>query len=107
MRWALLVLAIWLSALAVTIPAAAQELDPGHPGRRMAFVICSNCHKVDPGERGGPVRSFQELADDDAITELSLRVFFQTPHRNMPQFQLTEAQTAAMIEYILSMKPRR
>ena len=41
---------------------------------------------------------------DPAVTELSLRVFLQTPHRNMPNLQLSQKETDDVIGFILSLK---
>jgi mono/diheme cytochrome c family protein len=35
---------------------------------------------------------------------MSLRVFLQTPHANMPNFQLSRAETDAIVAYILSLR---
>jgi hypothetical protein len=41
---------------------------------------------------------------DPAVKELSLRVFLQTPHRNMPNLQLSQKETDDVIGFILSRK---
>ncbi len=48
--------------------------------------------------------SFQEVADDPAVTEVSLRVFLRTPHDDMPDYMLTPSETDDVISYILSLK---
>ena len=49
---------------------------------------------------------FDVIADDPGVTDISLRVFFQTPHRNMPNLQLSQKETDDVIGYILSRKGR-
>ena len=49
-------------------------------------------------------RPFAEIADNSSYTEMALRVFLRTPHSEMPDFILTEDETANVISYILSMK---
>jgi hypothetical protein len=44
------------------------------------------------------------VANNPARTELSLRVFLRTPHRNMPNLVLSTAETDNIIAYIHSLK---
>ncbi len=76
-------------------------------GRRLAEETCAVCHTVASGDRtysliGAP--PFQAVADDPAVTNVSLRVFLQTPHETMPDLVLTAPETDDVIAYILSMK---
>ena len=50
--------------------------------------------------RGLPAPAFQTIANDPAVTALSLRVFLRTPHKNMPDLVLTETETDDVIGYI-------
>jgi mono/diheme cytochrome c family protein len=95
-------------ALLFSAAAAAQDL-PGDPGRGHAIAEhgCSACHAIDPGVRAPPgvaAPTFQDVADDPAMTELALNAFFQTPHQNMPNLQLSAENMADLIAYILSLK---
>jgi mono/diheme cytochrome c family protein len=95
-------------ALLFSAAAAAQDL-PGDPGRGRAIAEhgCSVCHAIDPGVRAPPgvdAPTFQDVADDPAMTELALNAFFQTPHQNMPNLQLSAENMADLIAYILSLK---
>lgn len=90
----------------------ASEHLPGDAaaGARLAGSWCVECHEVDPQSRGPGVfgaPAFQDIADDPAVTELSLRVFLQTPHADMPNEQLTPAQTDDVISHILKMRVPR
>ena len=106
-------LTILLAILLVQQFAAARsvlaEQMRGNPteGLRFARELCAECHQVEPGEaaRAFPAKkSFLDIAADPKMTALSLRVFLRTPHIEMPNFLLTEAQTDDVIAYILSLK---
>ncbi len=76
-------------------------------GRELARKVCAECHRVEKAQASrklSPVKAFQEVANNSARTALSLRVFLRTPHRNMPNLVLTEAETDNVIAYILSLK---
>jgi mono/diheme cytochrome c family protein len=91
------------------VSAAGQSLPPGDPaaGRIFAIRNCSSCHvvverQVAPAVVNAPM--FAALARDPAVTELSLRAFFQTPHTEMPDIMLTRQQTDDVISYIFSLR---
>ena len=101
-------LALTLASLGV--PAAAQDefADP-RAGRELAERWCAECHYVGPGERGESLMgapSFQDRADDPAVTRLYLRVFLRTPHATMPNYRLTPEQTDDIVAHILNLKSR-
>jgi mono/diheme cytochrome c family protein len=88
--------------------ALAEDL-PGDPrlGRALALDICVRCHEVEAGERDGKLPdppAFQNLADDPAMTALALRVFLHSPHANMPNLILSDANVDDVIAYIHSLK---
>ena len=94
--------------LAAAIPALAQTY-PGDPvaGGNFARKLCATCHFVEAEDLGlswSGAPAFQEVADDPAVTEVSLRVFLRTPHEDMPDYMLTPAETDDVIAYILSLK---
>ena len=101
----------WLAFLLLAAgPAVAQDL-PGDPVRGRAFADrwCIACHEVAPEVRepsGVEAPTFQQAADDPAVTEAALRAFFQTPHQNMPDVQPTPQEKDDLIAYILSLKRR-
>ena len=47
---------------------------------------------------------FQEIADTPGMGELALKVFFQTPHRQMPNFSITGDVRDDLIAYITGLK---
>jgi cytochrome c len=88
--------------------AVAQESGNVAAGRRIAQQWCSECHKIDRAQRlvdpdvGAP--SFEEVANEPSTTPLSLRVFFQSSHENMPDLHISQSQADDLVAYILSLK---
>jgi len=98
---ALPLLALPFFAQAASLPGNAWE------GRKLAREVCSACHSVEKAEIGtSPVGApaFQDIADDPAVTETSLRVFFRMPHEGMPDLILTPTETDDAIAYILGLR---
>lgn len=86
----------------------AQGVGDARAGREVATSLCIQCHQIDGAGRD-PRRvppGFGAIADMASQTELSLRVFLQTPHGNMPRYQLTRDETEDVIAYILSLRAR-
>ncbi len=81
---------------------------PTIDGRRLAHRVCIACHYVETEDRGassagGP--AFQDVADDPAITAISLLGgFLRTPYETMPDPILTAAETDTVIAYVPSLK---
>jgi mono/diheme cytochrome c family protein len=97
-----------IALAASTLPAAAQT-EPGDPitGRRLAEVWCANCHQVAPGAPGpasDAAAPLQAVAQMPSTTSMSLRVFLQTPHANMPDYRLTRDQLDDVVAYILTLR---
>lgn len=95
------------SATAGAQGAARQErLDQG---RRVAESWCANCHVIGPGAQG-PVGDaappFPAIARMPSTTEMSLRVFLQTPHSQMPDYRLSQAELDGVVEWILAQRHR-
>jgi mono/diheme cytochrome c family protein len=88
-------------------PAAAQSVGEPEAGQRLAATWCANCHLIGPDARGSArdgAPSFAAVAAVPSTTALSLRVFLQTPHRQMPDYSLSRQQTDDVIAYILSLR---
>ena len=105
LQWTLaaviLLLALAASAQAETLPGDARA------GQELAREVCSTCHKVEKEERGVSAvgaPAFQDVADDPAVTETALLVFFRMPHADMPNLILTPAETDDAIAYILGLR---
>jgi cytochrome c len=79
-------------------------------GHQLARLWCSECHQVDAKrrhvKRPAPAASFLEIASEPSITPLSLRVFFQSSHENMPNLHISTKQADDLVAYILSLKRR-
>lgn len=101
-----------LLALGVALLAAgagrAQDIGDARAGREVATSLCIQCHRIDRAGRepGRIPPDFGAIADMGSQTALSLRVFLQTPHGNMPRYQLTRGEIDDVIAYILSLRAR-
>ncbi len=92
--------------MAPTIVEGQTFADPA-AGEELAREVCAQCHFVAEDQPLIPradAPPFDEIAADLAVTELSLPVFLQTPHRNMPDLQLSQKETDDVIGFILSLK---
>jgi mono/diheme cytochrome c family protein len=91
------------------ISAMAQGADPA-PGARLAEEHCSNCHAVganphvkSPNAEAPP---FALVAQMPSTTELSLKVFLRSSHKNMPNFILSSDEIDSVTSYILGLKKK-
>lgn len=73
-------------------------------GRVLAKAWCAECHRVEERMFGVFAADFAEVAKLPSTTALSLRVFLQTNHKEMPNFTLKRAEADDIIAYILSLK---
>lgn len=107
--------AVWLAAacgLAAVLVGAAvargqDSLGDRLAGRQLALQVCAECHLVADEQLLDPLVGappFYEIAERPSTTELGLRIFFRTPHQNMPNLMLTPQETDDVISYILSLK---
>jgi mono/diheme cytochrome c family protein len=102
----------WISAVLLgpslaPAPVLGQELGDTVEGQRFAREVCAACHAVEKGDtmislEGAP--PFQDVANDPAASEISLRVFLRSPHENMPNLILTDEETDNVVAYILSLR---
>ena len=85
--------------------ARAQNADAG---RKVAQAICAECHLIDQsGMRDGlKAPGFLDIATMRSTTELSLKVFLQSPHASMPSIHLTQPELDDVVTYILSLNNR-
>ncbi|MDP3254483.1 MAG: cytochrome c [Bosea sp. (in: a-proteobacteria)] len=102
-------IATWRSRRSSTSRSpAAQEPGDARAGRTVATTLCLPCHAIDGASRD-PARvppDFGAVADMPSQTALSLRVFLQTPHGDMPRYRLTATETDDVIAYVLSLRAR-
>lgn len=99
-----------LAALTIA-PALAQDLrgDAG-AGALFAQRVCATCHVVGgdwPANPRSPAPSFESIAAEPSVTALSLRVFLNSPHRNMPNMILSEKEADDVIAYIVGLRGQR
>jgi mono/diheme cytochrome c family protein len=93
------------TALATPGPIHAQDLGGNvDRGRTLARAWCAQCHRVEPGTTGIFEADFSEVANLPSTTALSLRVFLQSSHKDMPNLSLKSADADDIIAYILSLK---
>jgi cytochrome c len=76
-------------------------------GRRLAEAWCRKCHSLDAATAGMPGRplDFAVIANRASTTELSLKVFLHSNHRNMPDLMFSPDQADDLTHFILSLKP--
>jgi mono/diheme cytochrome c family protein len=85
---------------------AALPLESISAGHRLAEAWCKDCHAIEPmtvGVRGSPP-DFTAIANRPSTTALSLKVFFKTSHRRMPNLIIAPEQADDLANYILSLK---
>jgi mono/diheme cytochrome c family protein len=105
MRAATLVVSAAVLAATLSIASAQDLRGNSASGRDLAGHWCGNCHQIDGGPAARPgVPTFAQVARLPSTTALSLRVFLRTTHADMPNIQLSEADTDDLIVYILSYK---
>lgn len=109
----------WLVAFGVVaVSAWAQEAsvtDDVQQGKRLAMLICSNCHIVARDQPFEPIlrppaSSFESIAQRSTINNDSVRTFLTTTHRDisnpegMPNPQLLDYQIKQVAAYLLSLR---
>ncbi len=102
---------IWSLMACIPLAAASHAMAadlPGDPvaGGQLAHEVCAACHLVARDQADDPEigPSLIEVAEHPASTEMSLRVYLQTPHATMPNIMLTPDETDDVISYILTLK---
>jgi len=72
----------------------------------LATELCGECHQARPPfpslHQYPP--SFGDIAKMASTTRLSLKVFLQSNHKQMPNFIISKSDTDDIIDYILSLK---
>jgi mono/diheme cytochrome c family protein len=87
------------------LPAQSQTVD----GRAVAANLCVECHNInrdeaDPKNESAP--AFAAIANMSSATILSIKVFLKTPHANMPNIILSEAEIDSVAEYIMALNEK-
>jgi cytochrome c len=76
-------------------------------GHRLAEGWCKDCHAIDAASAAGRANGppdFTAIANRASTTALSLKVFFQTTHRSMPNLIIAPDQADDLASYILSLR---
>lgn len=93
----------------------ASVTDDVQQGKRLAMLICSNCHIVARDQPFEPIlrppaSSFEFIAQRSTINNDSVRTFLTTTHRDisnpegMPNPQLLDYQIKQVAAYLLSLR---
>lgn len=105
-----ILIALSLLFLFSVVHTAAGAPRPGSrtiaEGQRLAQAWCQSCHAVERRMTDffDEAPSFQAIADRQGTTALSLKVFWRTSHRNMPNLVISPEQADALSAYILSLR---
>jgi mono/diheme cytochrome c family protein len=85
---------------------AKLSSDSAASGHRLAAAWCKGCHAIDAASGGAASAApdFAAIASQPSTTALSLRVFFKTNHRSMPNLVIAPAEADDLANYILSLK---
>jgi mono/diheme cytochrome c family protein len=97
-------LAILTLGAGAQVSLAAQNPQLVRQGQALAESMCADCHTLGGARRTDrPSPDFAEIAAMPSTTPLSLRVFLKSPHRDMPDLILSDAQINALVAYILEL----
>ncbi len=99
-------IALSLALALVAAPAIAASADPT-TGEKIAKAECVSCHAIGrDAEAKSPdpkAPRFVDVAKMPSTTELSLKVFLRSSHRNMPNFILAREEIDSIASYILGL----
>jgi len=91
--------------LVVSVAMGGAALAGPADGRKIAQSQCARCHDVGSGPpapgREGP--AFLDIGKMPSTTELSLKVFLRSSHKNMPNLMLSADEVDALAAYILEL----
>jgi len=93
-----------IAGLALCGVASVALAEPAD-GRKIAQLQCASCHDIGAGPAGGRHEgpSFADIAKMPSTTELSLKVFLRSSHRNMPNLVLSADEVDALAAWILEL----
>lgn len=102
----LLLIAAALFVLSGRAEGTTSASDSASAGHRLAEAWCKTCHAIESSTAGtlNPAPDFMTIANQPSTTELSLKVFLRSSHRNMPNLVLTPDQADDLASYILSLR---
>lgn len=83
----------------------AEQAGLAEAGLRLAREACADCHLVEgAGKPRSDAPAFAAVAAMPSTTSVAIKVFLKTPHANMPNIMLSEAEIDAVTAYILSLR---
>jgi mono/diheme cytochrome c family protein len=95
-----------LTALAMTLSAAAQEQGDPAAGRELASKLCTACHIVGTEAVGSDVAPpFPVIAKDPELTFSERQAWLSPMHPILPNLALTPKQIADINAYLDSLRP--
>jgi mono/diheme cytochrome c family protein len=97
-------------SMALASSVQAQEIGDARSGLDYAEAVCAECHAVRSGQRASPherAPAFELVANSRGMTEMALRVWFQSPHPSMPNLTLRDKTADDLIAYIMSLRRQR
>jgi hypothetical protein len=72
-------------------------------GRQTATALCAPCHQIGETRHDGPP-SFVDVANMTSTTDLSLKVFLRSNHKEMSNLIISNSETDNLIAYILNLR---
>jgi len=95
-----------LIAVAVALPAAAQERGDPAAGHELASQLCTSCHIVGTEAVGSDVAPpFPVIAKDPELTFSERQAWLSPMHPILPNLALTPKQIADINAYLDSLRP--
>lgn len=98
--------ALTLAFVLAGAPAMAASADPT-TGAQIAKTECASCHAIGRDvEAKSPdpkAPRFIDVAKMTSTTELSLKVFLRSSHRNMPNIILSREEIDSVASYVLGL----
>ena len=101
----------WLKSsliiLSIALAQSAHAQGDAGSGLDYAEAVCAECHAVKKDERVSPHERAPAFANTRGMSEMALRVWFQSPHPSMPNLTLREKTADDLVAYIMSLKQGR
>lgn len=98
---------ILATAVALSMPAQAQEIGNASRGLALAQRLCAECHAIEKQYARSPnahAPRFQAVASTPGMTAMALSAALNTSHQSMPNILLAADEQADITAYILSLK---
>ena len=81
-----------------------RDTSPVARGQSLVQAWCLTCHGIGRQDGSGINLDFTAIARMPSTTELSLRVFLQSNHRNMPNIIVKGQDLDDIVAFIMSLK---